>query len=82
MTDEQIDDLKQFIAVTVGQTESRLEGRIDHLEGRMDGIEGRMDSLDEKLEAVSQEMHDGFAGIAEIIDYLNKHLDERLTRLQ
>lgn len=29
MTDDQMDDLKQFVSTTVGQTEARLTERLD-----------------------------------------------------
>lgn len=54
MTDDQLDDLKQFFAATIGQTENRLGARIDAIEVRMSNLEEKVDS--------------GFAGIAEIFE--------------
>jgi hypothetical protein len=63
MNDDQLNDLKQFIANTVSQTEVRLAERIDKLDQRVDSLE--------------HEVRDGFAGIGEVFDQLNQRLDER-----
>jgi len=63
MNDQQFDDLKQFIATTVGQTEARLEQRIE-------GVENRLERLDRKMD-------DGFAGISEVVETINTRLDDQ-----
>lgn len=75
MDEDQFNDLKQFIADTVSQTEVRLAGRIDKLEQRVDSLE--------------HEVRDGFAGIAEAIEQQNqrfddrdKEIDQRFTKLE
>lgn len=77
MNEGQLNDLKQFIADTVSQTEVRLTGRIDGLEGRMDGLEHRMGGLEQRLESLEHEVRDGFAGIGEVIEQLNQRFDDR-----
>lgn len=49
--DERLEDLKQFIAATVGQTEAHLDQKIT--------------SLDKKIESLRNEMNDGFAGVSD-----------------
>lgn len=85
MTDDQLDDLKQLIVTTIHQTEARLsdrmdgiDGRLDGIDGRIDGIDGRLDSIDAKLEALTEEVHDGFAAIADVFE---QH-DARITILE
>lgn len=68
MDDHQLDDLKQFIAAAVSQTETHLGDRIGKLEVG--------------LEALRKEMLDGFAGVGEAIEEINKQVDERLTKLE
>jgi hypothetical protein len=82
MKDDQIDDLKQFIKVTVSQSEARLESRLG---GRIDSVEGRLGSVENRLESLEQKMDDGFAGIAEAIEFINDQAavtDRRLTKLE
>lgn len=71
MKTNELDDLKQFITAMLSQTETRLGERIDQLENRID--------------TVAAEMHDGFAGIADIIEGNNKRVDDheqRVTKLE
>lgn len=68
MSDDQLDDLKQFIAVTLGQTEVRIGERID-------GVE-------QKLEALTQNVDDGFAGVGEAIEEINNRIDNRPAKLK
>lgn len=72
MNDDQLDDLKQFIDSRISQSETRLGDRID-------GVE---QSLNSKLEALRQEMLDGFVGVSEAIEEINKHFDERISKLE
>lgn len=61
MNDQQLDDLKQFIASQISQSEARTQ---------------------DKLEGLRKEMLDGFAGVGEAIEEINKQVDERLTKLE
>lgn len=89
MDDYQFNDLKQFIANTVKQTEVTLTRRIDGLEGRMDSLEGRMGGMEGRMARLEQKVDDGFAGIAETIEQMNqrhddrdKEVDQRFTKLE
>lgn len=75
MTRKEIDELKDFVQVTVVASENRLGARIDKLETRVDRLEAKVDN--------------GFAGIAEALDAIIAHVDaanaltnRRLTRLE
>ncbi len=82
MNDNQLDDLKQFIAASVSQSEERLRNEMNQ------GFE----AVRQEFQAVRQEMADGFRGVGEAIDVIHKHIDEqnelnttvdkRLTRLE
>lgn len=61
MSDEQLEDLKQFIDVRISQSEARTKDQIEDLR---------------------KEMLDGFAGVGEAIEEINKQVDERLTKLE
>lgn len=85
MDDDQLDDLKQFIANTVSQTEQRLR---DELASKEDIAALRLE-MDDKFKSVRLEMSDGFTGVGEaieevhhVIDELAKSTDRRLTRLE
>ena len=64
MNDQQIDDLKQFIAATVSQTESNLDAKIDLLRqetqdgfaGVSEVIEALQNNYDENIEALDQRL--------------------------
>ena len=75
MNEEQLDDLKQFIDSRISQAEARLEQKID-------GTNIRVDSLDKEFKSLRKEMLDGFAGVGEAIEEINKHFDERLAKLE
>lgn len=79
MNDEQFDDLKQFIAATVSQSEASLH---DEMGNGFATLRKEMNQLEERL---TKRMDDGFAGAAEPIDQINNRLgelDQRLTRLE
>ena len=71
-----IEDLKQFNAATVSQQLSQQNNRLDY----------RFDTIERDLRYMRYEMHDGFAGIAAIIENHNDQLDDdherRLGSLQ
>jgi hypothetical protein len=72
MNDQQLEDLKQFIDARISQTEASLDKKVDE----------KLEVLDEKLEVLRKEMLDGFAGVGEAVEEINKHIDERLTKLE
>lgn len=87
MNDDQLDDLKQYIAATVSQTEQRLGGRIGGVESRLDGVESRLDGVESRLGGVESRLDrletkvdDGFAGVGEAIELINNRLDESETK--
>jgi predicted nucleic acid-binding Zn-ribbon protein len=96
MDKAQLDDLKQFITVTVSQTEKRLEGKISDvweelgaIHGELAKVRGEIANVQGDLAEVRSEMADGFAGIAEALETTNsrhdKHeakTDMRLTKLE
>ncbi len=72
MNDQQLDDLKQFIAATVSQSEARLDGRIDGLRVELCG----------EINGLRNEMHEGFAGVGDALEAMSGDFDTRLTRLE
>ncbi len=53
-----------------------INARISQAETRFD------DRFEEKFEALRKEMLDGFSGVGEAIDEINKQVDERLAKLE
>jgi hypothetical protein len=82
MNDNQLDDLKQFIAASVTQSEGRLRSEIGQLR----------EEMHQEFRTVRHEVADGFLAVGEAIDEIHKQLDEqrkinatvdkRLTRLE
>ena len=60
---QDLEDLKQFVAATVSQAEERLRNDIA--------------AVRQDTQALRDETRDGFAGVAESIETLNEHLSER-----
>lgn len=81
MNDDQMDDLKQFIAATVSQTEARLGGRIDGVETKVGSLETKVDRLEVKVDSLRHEMLDGFAGVAGVVDPANDQLEDHEKRI-
>ena len=82
MDNDQLDDLKQFIAAAISQSELRADKRFDGMDKRFDGMDKRFDKLE-------RDMADGFAGVGEAIEEMNTRIDEqnsvvnaRLTKLE
>jgi len=75
MTNDQFDDLKQFITATVSQSEARLEARLK------EEIHQSVAQLEEnfyvKIAQLEAKVDDGFAGIGEAIEQLHHIIDER-----
>ena len=82
MNDQQLEDLKDFIDGRISQLETRYDNRVDGLESRIDGLDGRIGKLEIKLEELRKEMIDGFTGVGEAIDEINKHFDKRISKLE
>ncbi|HET9721483.1 MAG TPA: hypothetical protein VFP32_00430 [Candidatus Saccharimonadales bacterium] len=72
MNDEQLEDLKQFIDGRISQAETRFDNKLGEEIG----------SVREEIEALRKEMLDGFTGVGEAIDEINKHFDERISKLE
>lgn len=72
MNDDQLDDLKQFIDSRISQTEARFDEKLD----------SKVDELRKELGDLRAEMLDGFAGVGEAIEEINKQVDERLAKLE
>jgi ABC-type transporter Mla subunit MlaD len=87
MNDDQLDDLKQFIAASISQSEARMTACIDGLETKVGGLEQkiggltqRFDRLEKKVDSLEQKIDDGFAGIAEALEINIDRIDERQDR--
>ena len=52
-----------------------IDSRISQAEARFD------DNLKEEVEGLRKDMLDGFSGVGEAIDEINKQVDERLIKL-
>lgn len=59
-----------------GDLKQFIDSRISQSEASLDS------SVDEKLESLRKDMLDGFSGVVEAIDEINKQIDERLTKLE
>ncbi|MBI2589072.1 hypothetical protein HYW35_02635 [Candidatus Saccharibacteria bacterium] len=63
--------------------DQQLEDLKQFIDTRISQAEARFDeNLEEKLEALRKEMLDGFTGVGEAIEEINKQVDERLTKLE
>lgn len=60
----------------LGDLKQFIDTRISQAEARFD------ENLEEKLELLRKEMLDGFTGVGEAIEEINKQVDERLTKLE
>jgi len=58
MNDDQLHDLKQFIASTISQTEVRLTNRLGKVEQGLESLEQKVDDLDLKVDTVSEALHE------------------------
>ena len=63
--------------------DQQLEDLKQFIDTRISQAEARFDeNLEEKLEALRKEMLDGFTGVGDAIEEINKQVDERLTKLE
>lgn len=67
MNDNQLDDLKQFIAASVSRSEERLRSEMGQLR----------EEMHQGFQAVRQEWADGFQAVGEAIDEIHKQLDKQ-----
>lgn len=72
MNDQQLEDLKQFIDGRTSQAEARFDVNLDE----------KIGDVRNELEVLRKEMLDGFTGVGEAIEEINKQVDERLTKLE
>lgn len=72
MNEQQLEDLKQFIDGRISQAESRLENN----------LEEKIVEVKTEVESLRKEMLDGFSGVGEAIEEINKQVDERLAKLE
>jgi hypothetical protein len=82
MSDDQFDDLKQFITGVVSQSEKRL---LNDLGGRIDGVEGRLGRVETRLDSLETKVDDGLATIGETIVENHDVIDNqerRITKLE
>lgn len=91
--DEMIQDLKQFIAVTVSQAEQRIndnlggrlggvENRLSKVEVRLSGVEGRLSSLETKVDTIQDAIADAISQANESTDAAIQDHKQRLRRLE
>jgi hypothetical protein len=69
-----IEDLKQFIAATVSQSEARLRDEIERMVSTSEA--GLRSELREEIDSLRSEMRDGFVGVADSFEVLHKQLTE------
>ena len=63
--------------------DQQFEDLKQFIDTRISQAEARFDvNLEEKLEALRKEMLDGFTGVGEAIEEINKQVDERLSKLE
>ena len=80
MTNDLLDDLKQFIDARISQTEARFDEKLDE---KIDELRTEIHTeLRNEIGGLRSEMRDGFAGIADAMEEQNKHTDARLTKLE
>lgn len=73
MNEDQLNDLKQFIAATVSQATADMATKDD------------IANLENRLERLENKVNDGFAGIADVLDQTNERMDDfdqRLAKLE
>lgn len=87
MDKDQLDDLKQFIATTVSQSEARLRTELrkewkSDLQAGLAGLKSELriewrSDLARETSALRQEMREGFAAVAETLDEIHAYLHRR-----
>jgi phage shock protein A len=86
MDEDQLNDLKQFIAATVSQATADMATKQDIANMATKDDLARLESkLENKIEDLRLEMNDGFAGVSDAIEQINEQcadMDQRLTKLE
>ncbi len=87
MNDDQLNDLKQFIAATVSQSTAHLATKDDlnSVKSDLGSVKGDLSELKTDLKRLEQKVDDGFAGIGDAIEDLHKQqsdTDQRVTKLE
>jgi hypothetical protein len=59
--------------------EDRLEDLKQFIDSRVSQAETRIDG---KIEVLRKEMHNGFAGVADVMDDANEQVEHRLNKLE
>jgi hypothetical protein len=85
-----LEDLKQFITTTVGQTETRLREEITGTETRLrEEITGTETRLREEITGTETQllrrMDGGFVGVGDAVDVIQEEVtrnEQRLTKLE
>lgn len=63
--------------------DQQLEDLKQFIDARISQTEARFEEkLDEKLEILRKEMLDGFSGVGEAVEEINRQVDDRLTKLE
>ncbi len=75
MNDDAIQDLKQFIAVTISQQTSDIIGRLDGIDVRLDSVEGKIDELSKSVAEALDTTND-------VTDTQLKDHEERIMALE
>ncbi len=70
MNEEQLEDLKRFIAVTVSQAETHLREEL--------ATKTELHAMEERM---TKEMRDGFAGVGDALESQARILDEHEHRI-
>ena len=73
MNDDQLDDLKQFVAPTVSQSEERLRTELGK------AVSQSEERLHAELGNLRTELHDAFTGVFEALETSMQYVEERLT---
>jgi hypothetical protein len=77
-----VDDLKQFITVTIGQLSFDMNKRMDGLEKRMDGVETKIDKVETKIDDLTIFVADALDNSNEATDSQLKDHEQRITMLE
>ncbi len=82
MSNDQLDDLKQFISASVSQSEERLKVELkEEISTTISQSEGRLrQEINQGLQAVRQEIADGFLGVGEAIEAIHQQLEAQQTQ--
>jgi hypothetical protein len=77
--EEMIQDLKQFIAATVSQSEERISGNLKSVKTE---LEERISDLESKVDTIHDAVADTFSQTHEATDATIQDHEQRLRRLE